>query len=208
MSVIEVIEFLAVVVSALFGVLLAVRKEMDAAGVIAVALIVAFGGGTLRDLLLDRNPLFWIERPHYPLIVFGIGLAASVASHWVVKVERWLLIPDALGMGLFTVVGARYALDSHTSLFLASLFGVITGTFGGVLGDVVCNEVPSLFRPAPLNATCAFAGAWVFLFLHGMPLPPGVASASGTLFILLFRLLAVRFHWSLPPVAAKRGSPP
>lgn len=201
MSVIEGIEFLAVVVSALFGVLLAVRKEMDAAGVIAVAMIVSFGGGTLRDILLDRNPLFWIERPHYPLIVFGIGLVASVASHWVVKVERWLLLPDALGMGLFTVVGARYALDTHTSLFLASLFGVITGTFGGVLGDIVCNEVPSLFRPAPLNATCAFAGAWVFLLINGLPVAPGIASASGALVVLVLRVLSVRFGWKLPPAS-------
>ena len=108
-------------------------------------------------------------------------------------------MPDALGMGLFTVVGAGYAIDLDTGLFLAALFGVITGTFGGGLGDVVCNEVPALFRPAPLTATCSFAGAWVYLLLVEAGLPPGIPSASGIAVVFVFRLLAVRFRWSLPP---------
>ena len=142
----QLIEFLAVVSGAIYRALLARRKQMDFVGVFSVALITAFGGGTLCDILLGRQPLFWITNAHYPVIVFFLALFILVTGHWIGRAERWLNIPDALGLGLFSIVGAGFALESNTSLFIASLFGVITGTFGGVIGDIVCNEVPNLFR--------------------------------------------------------------
>lgn len=202
----ELVELMAVVASATFGVLLARRKQLDVVGVFSVAFITAFGGGTIRDLLLDRRPLFWIGESHYPLIVFGLSIVGS----WLptlddARLRRWLVVPDALGLGLFTVVGTGYALDAGVSWFIASLFGVMTGTFGGVAGDVICNEIPSLFRQSPLCATCAFVGSWVYLLgtrttLHE---PFIVSAAIGV--VVLFRLLAVRFDWTLP--SAKREAP-
>ncbi len=206
MSWFTVLEFSAVVSFAFYGVLLAIRHGMDAAGVVAMALLVAFGGGTLRDLILDRQPLFWVENEHYTLIVFIIAVAGSIFHRRVAKIEKWFRVPDALGMGLFGVVGAQNALDAGTGFFIASLIGVITGTFGGVIAEVVCNRIPSLFRSAPLSATCTFAGAWVYLLLKLTPLPVGVASSCGIAVALVFRLLCIRFRWSFPATGDRESS--
>ncbi|MEO0416879.1 MAG: trimeric intracellular cation channel family protein [Verrucomicrobiota bacterium] len=200
MTVITLIEFVAVIVAAIYGVLLAARKEMDVTGVFAVSFAVSFGGGTLRDLFLDRSPLFWIANPHYVVIVFVIAMAAGVVLRFVPRIKPLLVYPDALGMALFTMAGTGMALDQETGWVIAAIMGTITGTFGGVVGEIICNEVPTLFRPAPLNATCSFAGAWLFLILCHFDISRDISMMIGVVFILVFRILAVRKKWSLPPV--------
>lgn len=206
MNYVIVIEFLAVIVSAIYGVLLASRKGMDVMGVFAVSFAVAFGGGTLRDLFLDRTPLFWIGNPHYPMIVFGIAIFSGFLVRYIGKIRPLLVLPDALGMALFTLTGTAYAMDAGTGFFAAALLGVITGTFGGVLGDVICNEVPSLFTPSPLNATCSFAGAWVYLGMTQLEILQSFALVSGITVIVLFRLAAVRWNWCFPAVREPKAS--
>ncbi len=201
-AVLQYIELLAVISSGTFGVLLARRKGFDFVGVFSVALMTAFGGGTLRDLFLDRHPLFWIEHDHYPLIVFGLALATSLVRRIPVWVEKILYLPDALGLGLFSVVGVGYALAAGTSWFVAALLGTITGTFGGVIGDVVCNEVPSLFRTSPLYATCSFVGCWVYLLLVNAIPQPIMAVAAGILVTVLMRLGALYWNICLPEFSA------
>lgn len=205
MPYIIVIEYLAVIVASIYGVLLAARKGMDVMGVFAVGFAVAFGGGTLRDLFLDRNPLFWIGNPHYPLITLGIAILSGVILKFVGRIKPFLLLPDAVGMALFTITGTAFALEAETSWFIAAMLGTITGTFGGVLGDVICNEVPGLFTPSHLNATCAFSGAWVYIFCLHFGVPEGISLLSGLLFIVLFRLAAVKWNWCFPAV---REAPP
>ncbi len=204
MNLLLVLEFTAVVVSAIFGILLAARKGMDVMGVFSVAFAVAFGGGTLRDLCLDRSPLFWIANPHYPVVVFGLALLSGLILPFIKRVRPLLAVPDALGMALFTLTGTAYAIDAGTGAFVAVMMGAITGTFGGVIGDLLCNETPSLFVPNPLNATCAFTGAWVYLGLLELPLPKDVAVLAGILVIAAFRLAAIRWHWTLPAVREPR----
>lgn len=200
------IEFLAVIVSAIYGVLLAARKGMDVMGVFAVSFAVAFGGGTLRDLFLDRTPLFWVGNPHYPMIVLGIAVFSGFLVRYIGRIRPLLVFPDALGMALFTLTGTAYAMDAGTGVFVAALLGVITGTFGGVLGDMICNEVPSLFTPSPLNATCSFAGAWVYLGMTHRDFLQPFALVSGIVVIVLFRLAAVRWNWCFP--AVREPNPP
>jgi uncharacterized membrane protein YeiH len=196
-------EFLAVISAGLFGILLARSKRMDVIGLVSVSLIVAFGGGTLRDVLLDRSPLFWIANPLYAGIVFGLAVIASLLPSLPDRLERWLYVPDALGLGLFSIVGAGIALEQTGSLFLASLFGVITGTFGGVMGEVVANELPSLFRPTtPLYATASFAGCWVFLLGLSAGLERTAMLWIGVAAVVVLRLAALRWDWTLP---APRG---
>lgn len=201
----QLIEFLAVISASIYGGLVARRKEMDFVGVFSVSFVMAFGGGTLRDLLLDRHPLFWISNAHYPVLVFVIAAVLTPLRRMPSRMEHWLHVPDALGLGLFSIVGAGYALEAGTSLFIASLFGVITGTFGGVIGDVICNEVPSLFRPrTPLYATCSFAGCWMFLGIREIA-PETVALWSGTATVLAVRLVALRWDVRLPAVPLKQS---
>ena len=198
MTAIEVIELMAVMTATIYGILLAVRSGLDLTGMFAVAFAAAFGGGTLRDLCLDRSPLFWMSASHYPVIVFFLCLGAIVVPKLVLKMEKYLLYPDALGMGLFAVVGSAIAFSSGTTLFLAALFGVMTGTFGGVVAEIICNRIPATFRPGtPLNITCCFAGSWVFLFSLHLGVPKSWAMALGVTVVTVTRILAVNYHWTL-----------
>lgn len=193
------LELLAVVSAGLYGVLLARRTGMDFVGVFTIAFFTAFGGGTLRDLFLDRNPLFWIANGHYPIIVFGLALIFSVLPRFPRRIERLLPIPDALGLGLFSIVGTAYAMESETPLFVASLMGVITGAFGGVIGDVLRNETPSLFKSStPLYATCAFAGSWAYILLHLSGTSEEISVSVGFSTVVVMRFAAMKWNIRLP----------
>lgn len=198
-----VLELFAVVAASTYGMLLARQHRMDFVGVFTLALIVGFGGGTLRDVFLDRHPLFWIQQDHYPLIVFILALLTSALPRLPDSMERWLSIPDAIGLGLFSVVGALSALDAGTSMFIAVLMGVITGTFGGVIGDVVCNRVPSLFGTAPMFATCSFVGCWLLFLLQHFPVTKSYAIPASVTFIVCFRLAAMKWNWMLPSIGCE-----
>jgi uncharacterized membrane protein YeiH len=198
----QFLELMAVIAAASFGVLLAHSNRLDPVGAISVTFLIAFGGGTLRDVLLDRQPLFWIANEHYAWIVFGIAAIGSVLPWLPRGLDRWLALPDAVGMALFSIAGADVAVRNQAfvvSPFLASLFGVMTGTFGGVLGDIAVNDVPRLFQPTtPLYATCAFVGCWVFLLLRGSALGPDAAMWLGAAVTVALRLAALRWDLRLP----------
>lgn len=190
-----ILEFMAVAVSAVYGVLMAARARMDIIGAFTIAFLAALGGGSLRDLILDRHPLFWVGQPHYAITVFAICVFFPFFIKFIRKIKPILIYPDSLGMALFTIVGTDIALKAQESMFIAALLGTITGTFGGVLADIVCNEVPSLFRPAPLCATCAFSGAWIYVIGSQLGSDSSWLIGTSTLFIVAFRLLAVHFDW-------------
>ncbi|MGY8643526.1 MAG: trimeric intracellular cation channel family protein [Verrucomicrobiales bacterium] len=173
---------------------------MDFIGVFSIALIVSFGGGTLRDLLLDRHPIFWIGQMHYSVIIFVLALVTSLIKKIPQRIEKWLPVPDALGMAFYSILGTGFALEAGVPWFVAVLLGVVTGTFGGVIGDVVCNRIPSLFRPnSPLYASCSFFGSWVFVLLKNMTtVGDTVATWTGVSVVVLLRLLSLRLNWRLP----------
>jgi uncharacterized membrane protein YeiH len=200
MTLVTLIELGAVTSSAVFGILLAMRKKMDFVGLFTVGFAVAFGGGTLRDLFLDRHPLFWIANPQYPMLVFVLALVGALVPRRLQHFEQFISWPDALGLGLFTVVGTRLAVESGCHPFVSILIGVITGTFGGVIAEIICNEVPSLFRPAPLCATCSFTGAGLLLILLSFGMNWTLASLAGATVTVLFRLAALRWNLRLPAV--------
>ncbi len=194
----RVIELLAVATSGMYGVLLARRKGMDFVGVFSVSFIIAFGGGSTRDVILDRHPLFWIAHEEYAYLVFGLAAVMSLVRRPHHLLSKWLHIPDAFGLGLFCILGTSYALSAGTSWFIASLLGVVTGTFGGVIGEVICNEVPSVFTTAPLYATCAFVGSWVYMLAMLLPVSEGGALVAGVAVVVIMRLAAVYWDLRLP----------
>lgn len=198
MRILAVIDVIGVFAFALSGLIEARRRDMDLVGLFVVALVTAFGGGTLRDLLLDRSPLFWIEHDIYAIAILGLAVAFALIPATGRVPPGVLVVADAFGLGLFSVAGAGYALEAGTSAFIAALMGVITGTFGGVIRDVLCNELPSLFRQTPLYATCAFAGCYLYMALLRAPLMGEIAVGLAIIAIAAFRLAAVRWHWVLP----------
>ncbi len=195
MTLIKFIEIMAILVGAFSGFIEARRKRMDLVGVFTVAFITAFGGGTLRDILLDRRPLFWVIHQEYAILIFVLALVASPLIRTLRQIvsERLIVIADAVGLGLFSVAGVSAALAAGMPIFIASMMGVITGIFGGVLRDIVCNEVPMVFRDGKPYAICAFLGNWLFLIMRHYGVEGDFALWSSALFISGLRLLTWKF---------------
>ena len=193
---IHAIALAGVAVNAAAGVLEAGRKPFDLFGMVVVALAAALGGGTLRDLLLDRT-VFWIADQAYLITALSAGLATFTLARSVRLPPRLFLLPDALGLALFTVSGTQVALALGAPWLVASLMGVITGVFGGILRDVLCNEEPLVFT-GELYATASWCGALLLVGLHHLDYPASLAALAGGLLVLAMRLLAMRFGWNLP----------
>ncbi|MES2127540.1 MAG: trimeric intracellular cation channel family protein [Pseudomonadota bacterium] len=199
MTLIKFIEIMAILVGAFSGFIEARRKRMDLVGVFTVAFITAFGGGTMRDLLLDKRPLFWVTHQEYAILIFVLALVASPLIRTLRQIvsERLIVIADAVGLGLFSIAGVSSALDAHMPLFIASMMGVITGIFGGVLRDIVCNEVPMVFRDGKPYAICAFVGSWMYLLMWRFGYSHDLALWSSAMVITVLRLITWRFDMRL-----------
>lgn len=195
MTLIKFIEIMAILVGAFSGFIEARRKRMDLVGVFTVAFITAFGGGTLRDILLDLRPLFWVRHQEYAILIFILALMASPLIRTLRHVlsEKLIVVADAIGLGLFSIAGVSAALDADMPIFIASMMGVITGIFGGVLRDIVCNEVPMVFRDGKPYAICSFLGSWMYLLMRHFEFPHDFALWSSATFITGLRLLTWRF---------------
>jgi uncharacterized membrane protein YeiH len=194
MTLLQSIEAMAVLVNAISGFIEARSKKMDVVGVFIVAFITAFGGGTLRDILLDKRPLFWVTHQEYTILIFALSLIAVplIRTFRHIVSERLIIIADAFGLGLLSIAGASQALAAGMPLFIASMMGVITGTFGGVLRDIVCNEIPMVLRDGRPYATCSFVGCWMFLLMQHAGVPYDFALWFSALAITGLRL----FTWA------------
>lgn len=197
MSLIYVLDLSAVSVCAVTATLEARRSELDLFGVAVVAVIAGIGGGTVRDLLLGRLPVYWVHDATY----LAVGLAAGVLTFFSIRHLRvprnFFLIPDALGMALFTVIGTRIALNLGTPWLVAAMMGMITAVFGGVIRDILCNEVPLIFR-TDIYATASLAGSLLLIVLDAAGVERNVALLSAMLATVAIRLAALRWHIHLP----------
>ncbi len=150
-----ILTYIAVIASAISGALEARKSEMDIVGAVTIALATAFGGGTIRDLLLGRTPVFWVLDPGLTIAAFIVGTLSYYRLERISN--RLFTIVDAIGLGLFSILGATYTLQLELSPIVAVLMGVVTGVFGGVLRDLFCNRIPNIFRHnTELYATCSF----------------------------------------------------
>lgn len=192
----------AVAVSALTGVLDAGRQKMDLVGVAMVGCATALGGGTVRDILLDR-PVFWIGDQTYLIVALATTVLTFFAVRGLRLPPRLFLIPDAFGLALFTIVGTQVALEWQAPWLVATLLGVITGVVGGVLRDVLCNQVPLIFVRGELYASAAWAGALALVGLQALGLSAVLAAWIGMGVVLAVRLLAMAYRITLPTYAEK-----
>lgn len=194
------IEAAAILAFAISGLLEAAYKRLDAVGVCIVVALSAFGGGTLRDILLDRRPFFWVEHSGWLWVLFGLSVLAMFflqARHFA-PTERAMQWPDAVGLGLFTATGTQLAIATNMPAVVAVLMGVITAVFGGVLRDIVCNEIPQAFRDHRPYAICSFAGGWVVVAADLLGLAGWVGLLAGASLATILRGLALIFDWRLP----------
>jgi uncharacterized membrane protein YeiH len=194
------VELAATAAFALAGIMEAARKRLDAVGVCVVGFLTAFGGGTLRDLLLDQRPFFWVRHVE---MLWGV-LALCVLAMLFLRhrhfdlTERAIQWPDALGLGLFAATGVHQALLLELPAVVAVIMGLITGVFGGVLRDVVCNEIPSAFHDHRPYAVCAFAGGWVYVGLWQADAPGWMALMACVAVTAGLRGMALWRNWELP----------
>lgn len=200
--IIRAIEVIAILIAAFSGFGEAQKKGMDLVGLYVVAFITAFGGGTLRDILLDRRPLFWVEHQEYALLVFGLSFIAFPLMRFFKAIvsERALIFADAVGLGLFSVASTALAMQLGYAGFASIMMGVITGVFGGVLRDIICNEVPLILRDGKPYAVCAFAGCGLYVGLVKQGFDTGHALWIGILCVVLIRVVAWQFRWSITKI--------
>jgi uncharacterized membrane protein YeiH len=194
------IEAAATVAFALSGLIEAARKRLDVVGICMVMGLTAFGGGTLRDILLDRRPFFWVQHAGWLWVLLALCLGAMLfmrARH-LEPTERAMQWPDALGLGLFTAGGTQIALDSHLPMMVAVLMGMVTAVFGGVMRDVVCNEIPRAFCDHQPYAVCSFAGGWVMIAAQTAGAPQWASLVLAAATATLLRMLALHRGWRLP----------
>jgi uncharacterized membrane protein YeiH len=193
----EVLGYFGVFVFAISGSLAAVRKDMDLFGVLAIAFLPALGGGTMRDLILDV-PVFWIGAPLNVWLIVTAALLVFFMSRFVESRQKVLIWADAIGLSLFAVVGTQVAWLASHSYVIAIVMGVTTAVVGGLIRDVVCNEVPLVMQKGEVYATAAFAGAGCYCLMTWASLPAMAILWTSVLVTFGVRAMGIVFGLSLP----------
>ncbi|VVE53274.1 trimeric intracellular cation channel family protein [Pandoraea pneumonica] len=194
-TILAVAEAIAVMSCAISGFAEARKQHLDPVGAFVLAFATAFGGGTLRDVLLDHRPFYWVQHQWYTIIILVLSLSTSGVLRLVSRVatERVLLITDAIGLGFFSASGTSLALQTGMSPFMSVMMGVITGVGGGVMRDILCNEVPLVLRDTRPYAVCAFIGGWIYIALTYADLDPLYTLSISALSVIFVRLITVAF---------------
>lgn len=194
-TILAVMEAIAVLSCAISGFAEARKQHLDPVGAFVLAFATAFGGGTLRDVLLDHRPFYWVQHQWYTVIILILSLSTSGVLRLVSRVatERVLLITDAIGLGFFSASGTSLALQTDMSAFMSVMMGVITGVGGGIMRDILCNEVPLVLRDTRPYAVCAFIGGWIYIALTYADLDPVYTLSISAFSVIFVRLITVAF---------------
>ncbi|TDN97129.1 trimeric intracellular cation channel family protein [Sunxiuqinia elliptica] len=195
------ISILGSFVLAISGALTAMSKRFDPFGVLIVAFATAVGGGTVRDMLLSGKSAFWLEQTSYIHFILAGTIFAIVFKSRLFHINRPLLFFDAIGLALYTVTGVQIGLQYELASVNCVILGTITGVFGGILRDILVNEVPVIFKKE-VYATVCILGSILYLLLHRIQLPTVILQTVPVLFIIILRLLVIQFNISLPSLYA------
>lgn len=187
----------AIIVEAMSAALAAGRRSMDWVGVCMLGSITALGGGSVRDMLLGHYPLSWVQHPHYLLITAGAALVTIGLARFMHRLRKIFLLLDAVGLVLFTVIGCNVALEMQQPFIIVITAGLITGCVGGVLRDMLCADIPLLFR-SELYATVSVVTGLIYVAGLRIELPHDFVTVLAMTVGLVLRVMALRFNWSMP----------
>lgn len=196
-DILYLLDLFGVAVFAISGALAAGRKSLDLLGVVIIAVVTAVGGGTTRDLLLDRHPVFWIADPTYLLVIIVASLFTIWYTQYKEPPEKALLIADALGLAVFTILGAQITQEIVSSSVIIIIMAAITGTVGGLIRDVLSNEIPLILR-RDIYATAALTGAAIYLLLQLSTLDATLNIVLAMFVVIGLRLAAIQWDLHLP----------
>ncbi|MCV2866148.1 trimeric intracellular cation channel family protein [Albidovulum sediminicola] len=204
MTLLELLDYASVFVFALTGALVASRAQLDIVGFAFVAALTATGGGTVRDVILDRNPVFWVAEPGFIAVAVAASAVVFFSAHLLESRLRVLTWLDALALAVAVPAGTGVAMTLGHGAAVVLLMGVATGCLGGLMRDVVCNEVPLVLKQGELYVTAAFAGAAAAL-VAAQVMPQGAALLVCAAVTLVLRAGSLLFGWQLP---VYRSRPP
>lgn len=196
MNYINLIDYAGTFAFAISGIRLASAKQFDWFGAYVVGLVTAIGGGTTRDLLLNVSP-FWMLQPSYLIVTAFALLSVIFLGKYLIRLKNTFFIFDAIGLGLFVVVGIEKTLAAHFPFWVAIVMGMITGSVGGIIRDILINEVPLIFRKDIYALACVIGGL-VFFTCTKMDISSPITQTLSALSVILTRVVAVRYHISLP----------
>lgn len=192
-----IIEVLGLVSFSMSGAFAAMEKKLDPFGVIIIAFVTSFGGGTIRDLLLDV-PVFWMRDMFGCVVVLLASIFAIMVKSFEKKFRVPLFIFDSLGLGLFTIMGIQKGLNAEQGMTISLTLGMITGCFGGIFRDVLLNRIPLVFRKEIYATACILGGLLFLLLMRYTSLPYVFIHAFTILVIVVIRTLAVKYEWQMP----------
>ncbi|MGS0526906.1 trimeric intracellular cation channel family protein [Zobellia nedashkovskayae] len=197
------IDILGTIAFAISGVLVAMDKKLDLFGIFIISFVTAVGGGTLRDMLIGNTPVLWMREPIYITVIAGAVIFSVIFVKQLKYLRRTLFLFDTIGIGLFTMLGIEKGLAADLLPVMCIALGTITACFGGVIRDMLCNEIPVIFRRKEIYATACIMGGISYFVLVLLPFDAAYAYVGAIMIIIVTRLLAVKFGIALPNVYRK-----
>ncbi len=197
MSIFNILDLLGTASFAISGALFAINKKMDPFGVFIIAFVTAVGGGTLRDILIDRNPVTWMENLSYVYTIVISVILAIIFRKKIGYLSKSLFLFDTIGLGIFTIIGTELGIQQNLHPIISVALGMITATFGGVIRDTLSNEVPLIFHKE-IYATACIVGAIAFLILNRFNVDHNISYIITTSIVITIRLIVVKFKLELP----------
>lgn len=193
------IDILGTIAFAISGVLVAINKKMDLFGILIIAFVTAIGGGTLRDLLIGNTPVSWMRDMTFTYVIIASAVFAIVFRSKINYLRTSLFLFDTIGIGLYTVVGIDKGINAQLHPVICIALGTITASFGGVIRDILCNEIPVIFRKE-IYATACILGGIIYFLLSELPIQDNWVFIIAGLVVIITRLLAVKFKIALPTI--------
>ena len=198
-SIIYAFDMVGIIACSISGTILARSKNFDPMGCILVAMVTAIGGGTVRDVMLDRQPLFWMNDLTYLTVITLTSLIFQAFFRVNDRVDRILQVSDAIGLSVFTLIGVKVALSYGMNMPVAMLMGIITIIVGGMIRDMICNELPLVLRQE-IYITASMVGSGVYFMLQHFRLTEWLSEVVMMLTIFVIRMMAIFYDWHLPAV--------
>ena len=203
-SLIFLFDMIGIVACSVSGTILAKHKNFDVFGCLLVSIVTAIGGGTVRDVILDRHPLFWMVDMNYLTVITITSIITQIFFHPNSKgVDKFLKLSDTIGLSAFTLIGIKVADSMDANVPVALLLGVITIIVGGIIRDMICNEIPLVLQQE-IYISAALAGGILYFALYKLGLPVWIADISAMSAIFTIRMLAIRYDWQFPSLEWRR----